>query len=105
MGVVRGKALPAYVSAPGYRLVGNPKDPRSVKDFEHSFEVVAGLPCDIPLAPHPGMVDFWERVAKREQGDTNALVDPTGCRTYAKSARESFEAQVAKHRAEATPEK
>lgn len=90
------------LAAPGFTLIGNPKYPSVVKDFEHSFAVVAALPCDIPLAPHPEMVDFWERVAKRAQGDANALVTPMGCRAYAKDAREDFEAELAKQRADAT---
>lgn len=89
------------LSAPGFALIGNPKYPDILKDFEHSFAVVAALPCDIPLAPHPGMVNFWERVAKHEQGDVDALIDPTGCRAYAKDARESFETQLVKQRADA----
>ncbi|TAN03985.1 MAG: subclass B3 metallo-beta-lactamase [Rhodanobacteraceae bacterium] len=87
------------LSAPGFKLIGNPSYPNIVKDFEHSFGVVASLPCDIPLAPHPGMVDFWARVAKRQQGNANALIDPAGCRSYAESARKRFEAQLAKQRA------
>lgn len=93
------------LSAPDFKLIGNPKYPNAVADFEHSFAVVAALPCDIPLAPHPEMVDFWARVAKREQGDANALIDPAGCRDYAKDARENFEAQLAKQRADAGPGK
>lgn len=89
------------LSAPGYKLIGNPKYPDIVGMYEHSFAAVAALPCDIALAPHPGMVNFWARVAKRKQGDANALIDPTGCRVYAKDARESFEAQLAKQRADA----
>jgi metallo-beta-lactamase class B len=91
------------LSAPGFRLVGKPNSPAIVGEFEHSFSVVAALPCDIPLAPHPGMVDFWTRVAERGQGHPDALVDPAGCRAYANGARESFEAQLAKQRAEAAP--
>jgi len=93
------------VSAPGYRLIGNPNYPHVVEDFEHSLEVLAGVPCDIPLAPHPGMVDFWERMAKRKHGDANALIDPAGCQDYAKAARHSFEAQLAKQRADAGSKK
>lgn len=89
------------LSAPDFKLIGNPQYPGVVKDFEHSFAMVAALPCDIALGPHPEMVDFWERVAKRQQGDADALIDPMGCRAYAKSARESFEAQLAKQRADA----
>jgi metallo-beta-lactamase class B len=86
------------LSAPGYKLIGNPRYPNIVKDFEHSFAVVGAVACDIPLAPHPGMVNFWERVARRKHGDTNALVDPNGCRAYAKEARKEFEAQLWKQR-------
>lgn len=93
------------LSAPSFKLIGNPKYPNIIKDFEHSFAVVAELPCDIPLAPHPGMVNFWARVAKRKQGDVNALIDPTGCRAYAKDAHESFETQLAKQRADAASAK
>lgn len=91
-------ALVGSLSAPEYRLVGNAGYPDIVKDFEYSFAVVAGLPCDIALAPHPGMVDFWERVARRDQGDADALVDPTRCRAYASGARERFEEELTKQR-------
>ncbi len=47
------------LSAPSFQLIGNPKYPNVVKDFEHSFAVVAAVTCDIPLAPHPRMVNFW----------------------------------------------
>jgi len=87
------------LSAPGYKLLGNPAYPDIVADFEHSFTAVAALPCDIALAPHPGVVNFWERVAKREKGDANALVDSTQCRAVANDARESFQKQLAKERA------
>ncbi|MGY0558501.1 MULTISPECIES: MBL fold metallo-hydrolase [unclassified Lysobacter] len=62
------------LSAPGYKLVENSKYRDIVKDFEHSFAMVATLPCDIALNPHPGAVHFWARVANRKQGDVNALV-------------------------------
>jgi metallo-beta-lactamase class B len=90
------------LSAPGFKLLGNPS---LLNDFAHSFAVVASLPCDIPLAPHPGMVDFWARVAERKQGDADALIDPAGCRTYAEFARKSFEEKLAKQRAEAAVSK
>lgn len=93
------------LSAPDYRLIGNPKYPDIVKDFEYSFTMVAALPCDIALAPHPGMVAFWERVAKRNQGDADALIDPTLCRAYADDARESFEEKLTKERRDAASAK
>lgn len=93
------------LSTPGYKLIGNPKYPNIVQDFERSFAVVAALPCDVPLAPHPGMVNFWARVAEHQQGGANALMDPTGCRAYAIDARKNFDAQLAKQRADAASPK
>jgi metallo-beta-lactamase class B len=93
------------LSAPGYKLTGNPGYPDIVGDFERSFATIAALPCDIPLAPHPEMVDFWERVAKSRQGNAGAQMDSTGCRAYAQNARKRFEAELAKQRAAATSAK
>ena len=93
------------LSAPGYHLVGNPKHPDLVKDYEASFLKVAALPCDVALAPHPGMVDFWERVAKREHGQPDALIDPTRCRAYAVHARENFAAALAQQQKDAVAAK
>ncbi len=93
------------LSAPSYRLVDIPQYPDIVKDFENSFATVAALPCDIALSQHPDVVHFWERVATRDQGDADALIDPTVCRSYATDARVSFEAQLAKQRAGAAPAK
>lgn len=93
------------LSAPDYQLIGNPKYPDITNDFEHSFALVAALPCDIALNPHPEAVDFWARVAQRDQGHADALIDHTGCRAYAKSARESLETQLAKQRADAASAK
>src|SRR5699024_950713 len=86
------------LSAPGYDLIGNPKYPYIIEDFEHSFTNIASLPCDIPLALHPSAVHFWDRFAARRQGDENALINPSGCRAYAKRARKQFKKQLAKQR-------
>jgi len=89
------------LSAPSFQLIGNPKYPNVVKDFHYSFAMVAKLRCDIALGPHPDMVDFWERVAKRERGDANALIDPDGCRAYAIDAHKNFEEELSKQRIDA----
>lgn len=93
------------LSAPNFKLLGNPKYPGVIKDFEYSFAMTAALPCDIALGPHPEMVEFWQRVAERQHGDANALIDPTRCRAYANGARERFEAQLAKQRADSASAK
>lgn len=86
------------LSAPSYVLVGRADSEALVTDYESSFAKLAALPCDIALAPHPGMVDFWERVASRDKGKADALVDPKLCRSYVKAAQKNFRAQLARQR-------
>lgn len=90
--------LVGSLSAPGYKLAGNPKYADVVRDFGGSFALVAALPCDIALAPHPGMVDFWERVIEREQGNAEALINPALCAAYAGNARDGFAQELARQR-------
>jgi metallo-beta-lactamase class B len=40
------------VTAPGYRLVGNPRYPGILQDFEATFAKLRALPCDIFLSLH-----------------------------------------------------
>lgn len=89
------------LSTPDYKLVANPNYPGIIGDYRHSFAVIAALPCDIVLSPHPGMVDFWERVEKRQSGNADALIDRNGCRNYAKDASAAFEAKLAAQEAAA----
>ncbi len=84
------------LSAPDYRLVDNAAYPGLADDFERSFAKVAALPCDLALAPHPGMIGFWERVEKQGRIDRTALVDPSQCRRYAERARDAFGKELAR---------
>ena len=82
----------AYVdslSAPGYRLVNNPRIPRLVDDYRRSFDVVRALPCDLLLVPHVA--------AGLREGDGA----PLSCREYADDAERALDAQLAKQRGEA----
>lgn len=88
----------ASLSAPGYRLVGDSTHRQLVADYERSFTKVEALRCDIALSPHPELVDFWGRVAKRDAGDPGALVDASRCRTYANGARARFRTELARQR-------
>lgn len=89
------------LSAPGYDLVGKRAEPGLVAAFERSFALVAALPCDIALHPHPEAVDFWKRVARRDAGVADALIDRNGCRDYATAARARFETELAAQRVNA----
>jgi metallo-beta-lactamase class B len=43
---------------------------------------------------HPGTSNLFERLAAREAGNADALVDPTACRAYADGGRRGLDARL-----------
>lgn len=80
------------LSAPGYRLQGNPRYPHLIEDYRRSFATVRRLPCDVLLTPHPG-ASGWDYAA-----GAKASAAAMRCSAYADSAERSFEAQLARER-------
>lgn len=73
----------AYVdslTAPGYRVHGNPRYPRLAEDFQSTFEVVSALPCDLLVTPHPD-ASGWDYA-----NAAHPHPKPTTCRGYADAA-------------------
>ena len=87
------------VSAPKFRFSDHP---RYLAGFRRSIAVVAALPCDILLTPHPGASDFWKRVQRRKSTRNAALlIDRRACRRYAASASEDLRARLAREQSTA----
>jgi metallo-beta-lactamase class B len=84
----------AYVdslTAPGYRLVGNPGYPRLLEHYRASFATVRALPCDLLLSPHPAF-SGWN-YARPEASEA------IGCGEYADRAERALEEQLASEKA------
>lgn len=83
-----GKSLDVVVVGspninPGYRLVENAAYPEIADDFETTFAVLKGLPCDVFLGAHGayyGMMEKYERFKKG--AGKNPFIDPEGYREY-----------------------
>ncbi len=87
------------VSADGFLFTRNDTYPNALADFEHGLTTLEHLRCDILLTPHPDASHLWERIAAREAGTPDALIDSTACRRYAAAARTAIAQRVAKERA------
>lgn len=72
--------------------------PQALEDFARGQAALDSLPCSILLTPHPDASSLWQRLAKREAGDVNALVDPNACRTFAANARATLAKRIARER-------
>lgn len=88
------------VSADDFLFTRNTTYPSVVRDFERSFAVIEGLPCDVLITPHPGASRFWERLETRTGATADALRDPEACRRYAANARQQLARRIARERAQ-----
>jgi metallo-beta-lactamase class B len=81
---------------PGYKLVNNKAYPQIAADYQHEFEVLNRLPCDIFLGAHGGYFDLKEKYARWKNGDKNAFIDPAGYQAYVADRQQAFEAELKK---------
>lgn len=80
------------VSADSYRFTDHPEYIAPLRASIARMETLSK--CDILISPHPAQSKFFERLA----GEL-PLVDTTGCKSYARAARERLEARLAKEAA------
>jgi metallo-beta-lactamase class B len=84
------------VSTDGFFYTRSTTYATGIADFEHAESTLDGLACDILITPHPGASRFWERVAARDSGNAQALVDRDACRSYAAAARRQLAERITK---------
>lgn len=78
------------LSAPDYRLLGNPRYPHIVEAYRRGFAAVRALPCDLLIAPHP------EGVGWTPAATGNPHPRPTSCRDYADQAEQALDQLLGK---------
>jgi metallo-beta-lactamase class B len=92
------------VSVPDeYRLLGNPRYPRAVDDYERSFRTLRALPCDVLLGPHASFFQQDQRRARIKDGAPNPFVDPAACGAYLDRSEQAFRAHLEKERSAPPP--
>lgn len=70
------------ISADGYRFSDHPE---RVKAARQGLKVIAALPCEIIVTPHPSASDLFPRLS-----GTQPLVNPNACAAYAEAAGKRF---------------
>ena len=87
------------VSADGFLFTRSAAYPTAVADFARGQAALERLSCDVLVTPHPAASQLWERVARRDAGDANAVVDREACRRYAAGARAQLARRLERERA------
>ena len=85
---------------PGYKLVRNSRYPRIAQDYEHTFQVLKSLPCDIFLGAHGSYYGMTAKYARSGNDKANPFLDPTGYREYIADREKAFHAEFAKQQSE-----
>jgi metallo-beta-lactamase class B len=100
-----GKPLDAVIVCspnvnPDFQLVGNKTYPQIATDFERSFKIWKGLPCDLFLGAHGNYYGMEEKYARLQKGDKGAFVDPAGYQAYIAEREQAFRKRLAEQQAE-----
>lgn len=74
-------------SAEAYRFTDHPQ---RIAAAQRGFSVIAALPCDLMITPHPSVSNLFERLA-----GAAPLIDSAACRTYAKVGRKRLAQRLA----------
>ena len=88
-----------------YHFVATPNHPVSypgiVQDFQHTFVVLHGLPCDVFLGAHGGYFDMLTKLKHYPHDGPRVFIDPAGYRDFVADAQQTFEQALRKQQAAA----
>lgn len=87
-------------TAPGYKLVDNPKYPDIAADYDSTFRLLKSLPCDVFLAPHGSFFSLERKRKRLELGaKPNPFIDPGGYQRFIGETEKDFRKLLEKQRA------
>jgi len=87
------------VSDDGFKYTSGTARPSKADVFRASIDSVEQLPCDIVVAPHPGLTGFTAKAARLKSGaGENPFIEANACRAYAAAARRKLDQRIAEER-------
>ena len=88
-----------------YHFVATPGHPVSypgiVQDFQHTFALLLGLPCDVFLGAHGGYFHMLTKLEHYPQDGPRVFIDPAGYKDFVTQAQETFVRALNKQQAAA----
>jgi metallo-beta-lactamase class B len=82
-------------TAPGYKLVDNPKYPGIIGDYEKTFRILQKLKADVFLASHGAFFKLTEKAEKIRAGRSpNPFIDPQGYRDFLTESEKAFREKI-----------
>jgi metallo-beta-lactamase class B len=90
---------------PGFKLVDNKEYPEIASDFAKTFEVLAGLPCDVFLGAHGSYYGMLDRYVLLKKGQADAFVNPEGYKRFVAQKEQAFRETLAAQQKKAEEKK
>jgi len=81
---------------PGYKLARNNTYPDIAGDYQHMFDVLKSLPCDIFLGAHGGYFGLEDKYPHLKPGAANPFIDPGGYKKFVAQKEQEFRTELAK---------
>jgi metallo-beta-lactamase class B len=79
---------------PGYKLVNNVKYRQIASNFEHTFQTLKSLHCDVFLGAHSSYYGMAEKFAHMKNGGPNPFIDPEGYQHYVAEREQTFASEL-----------
>lgn len=84
----------SLLSTDDYRYT-DPAHPERLAGYRHALTMLAALPCDILLTPHP-RDGFFDKAARMAPDKPNPLIDAQACKAYATEGQQNLETRLRK---------
>lgn len=78
----------------GYKLVGNRTYPQIASDYQHSFDVLRALPCDVFLGAHGVSFGLIEKYERFRNGQADAFIDAAGYKSSVEESERVFQEEL-----------
>ncbi len=81
-------------SVPGYHLIGNKEYPNMMSDYEHSFAILAKLPCDVFLGNHTEFFNMKEKLAQQTKSEPNPFIVRGELQRFVAESKAAFDHEL-----------
>lgn len=96
-GAPRQALINCSLSTLRYRLVNNAAYPEIAADYQRTYAIMRGLPCEFFLGAHGSYYDLArKRRAQRAGASANPFLDPEGCADFVDRQERRFRAELAR---------
>jgi metallo-beta-lactamase class B len=67
----------------------------ALEGFQKSFAFLRAASCDLLLTPHPELSDLWQRLERRNKGESDAMIDTKACKALAERSEDQLRQRLA----------